>query len=222
MTAFAKLAVVEAKLFAREPVACSGADLPRVLLIVLGLAFPGFGDPRRTSGATSDRPLRPDRDRWRRHDRLRRGAGVPRRIPGEGSAAPAVDDTGDPAPRLLTAARRPAGGRGRGRGRWRLPSPCSVSTSVPPHRLAFGLAFVLAAASIYSVGLVIGAVAKTASAAQGIGMVFYFPMLLFAGVYFPREVMPDGMRTVSDLTPAGAAVALWRMPGSAPGHRLLA
>ena len=31
-------------------------------------------------------------------------------------------------------------------------------------------------------------------------------MLFFAGVYFPRETMPDGLRAVSDLTPTGSAV----------------
>jgi ABC-2 type transport system permease protein len=70
----------------------------------------------------------------------------------------------------------------------------------------FIVVYLAAAASMLAIGLLIGAVAPTVSSGQGIGMAIYFPMLFFAGVYFPREAMPDGLRTVSDLTPAGAAV----------------
>ena len=70
----------------------------------------------------------------------------------------------------------------------------------------FGLVLLLAAAAMFSIGLLIGALAPTVSSGQGIAMAVYFPMLLFAGVYFPRETMPDGLRAVSDLSPAGAAV----------------
>ncbi|WP_370325794.1 ABC transporter permease [Euzebya sp.] len=77
---------------------------------------------------------------------------------------------------------------------------------VPEAPLWFAVAFVLAAAASLSIGLLIGSTARTTAAGQGIGMAVYFPLLFFAGVYFPREVMPDGLRLVSDLTPAGAAV----------------
>ena len=36
-------------------------------------------------------------------------------------------------------------------------------------------------------------------------MLLYFPLLFFAGVYVPLQVMPDGIRTISGYTPAGAA-----------------
>jgi ABC-2 type transport system permease protein len=38
------------------------------------------------------------------------------------------------------------------------------------------------------------------------GLAVYFPLLFFAGVYFPREVMSDSLRGISDLTPSGAVV----------------
>ena len=44
------------------------------------------------------------------------------------------------------------------------------------------------------------------SSGQGIGMAVYFPMLFFAGVYFPREAMSDGLLAISDMTPTGAGV----------------
>jgi ABC-2 type transport system permease protein len=37
-------------------------------------------------------------------------------------------------------------------------------------------------------------------------MGIYFPMLFLAGVWIPRTIMPDGLRTVSDFTPLGSAV----------------
>ncbi|MGF1665782.1 MAG: ABC transporter permease [Acidimicrobiia bacterium] len=77
---------------------------------------------------------------------------------------------------------------------------------LPANMLGFVAVFVLAAASMLAMGLFIGSVAKTASAGQGIGMAVYFPMLFFAGIYFPREGMPESLRRVSDFTPAGAAV----------------
>jgi len=70
----------------------------------------------------------------------------------------------------------------------------------------FVVSFVLAAASIFSVGLLVGAIARTTVAGVTIGMAIYFPMLFFAGVWIPRAVMSDGLRTISDFTPLGSAV----------------
>jgi ABC-2 type transport system permease protein len=68
------------------------------------------------------------------------------------------------------------------------------------------VAYALGAVSVLAVGLLIGAVVPTASSGQGVGMILYFPLLFFAGVYIPLEVMPQGVRTVSSYTPTGAAV----------------
>ncbi len=38
------------------------------------------------------------------------------------------------------------------------------------------------------------------------GMAIYFPMLFVGGVWIIHDVMPDGLRRISDLTPVGAAV----------------
>ncbi len=77
---------------------------------------------------------------------------------------------------------------------------------MPANPIGFVLSFFLAAASMLAVGLFIGAWARTTSMGQGVGMAVYFPMLFFAGVYFPRGAMPEGLRLISDLSPAGAAV----------------
>lgn len=76
-----------------------------------------------------------------------------------------------------------------------------------PERLGwFVLAFLLGAASLFAIGLLIAAVAPTAAAGQAAGTLLWFPLMLLAGLWFPRDLMPDGLRTVSDLSPAGAAV----------------
>ena len=77
---------------------------------------------------------------------------------------------------------------------------------VPQQPLLFVLSFLLAFASIVAIGLLIGARARTAATAQAIGMGIYFPMLFLAGVWIPRDIMPDGLLLVSDLTPLGSAV----------------
>jgi ABC-2 type transport system permease protein len=70
----------------------------------------------------------------------------------------------------------------------------------------FVISFALGAVSLLAVGLLVGAVVPTASSGQGIGMMLYFPLLFFAGVYIPLQVMPQGVQTISSYTPAGAAV----------------
>ena len=76
----------------------------------------------------------------------------------------------------------------------------------PDDLVGFVVAFVLGTAGLFAIGLLIGALAPTASSGQGIGMAVYFPLLFFAGVYFPMQVMPEGLRTISELTPSGAVV----------------
>ena len=70
----------------------------------------------------------------------------------------------------------------------------------------FLVSYALGALSLLSVGLLIGAVVPTAASGQAIGMLLYLPLLFFAGVYIPLEVMPEGVRTMSSYTPSGAAV----------------
>jgi ABC-2 type transport system permease protein len=76
---------------------------------------------------------------------------------------------------------------------------------LPQQVAGFLIALVLGTAAMFAVGLLIAAVAPRAKTATGIGMLVYFPMLFFAGVWTPGPVMPDGLRRVSDFTPLGAA-----------------
>jgi ABC-2 type transport system permease protein len=209
MTALSKLTTVEGKLFAREPMAMFwGLAFPALLLLVLGLFFPGARDPS------------PDLGGYRFVDLY---API---VLGLALATlafatlPAILATYRERGILRRLSTTPVGP-------WRLVvaqllvqivlSILSVVLAIavgaivfdialPANLPGFALAYVLATASMLSVGLLIGALAPTVSSGQAIGMAVYFPMLFFAGVYLPREAMSDGLRTVSDLTPAGSAV----------------
>jgi ABC-2 type transport system permease protein len=208
MSALAKLAKVEAKLFAREPLTMFwGLVFPALLLYVLGSFFPGAQERSDDLGgvrlvdlyapivlalalATLAFTILPvNLAAHRERGVLRKLATTPVH-PGRLVIAQLVVQV---AVALIAAALAVAVG------------VILFDIPVPENLPGFALAFFLGAASMLAVGLLIGALAPSMSAGQGIGLAVYFPMLFFAGVYFPRDVMPDGLRAVSDLTPGGAA-----------------
>jgi ABC-2 type transport system permease protein len=71
--------------------------------------------------------------------------------------------------------------------------------------LGWLIAFVLTAAAMLGLGLLIAAIAPNAKVANAIGGVLFFPMMFSAGLWIPRQTMPDLMRTICDWTPLGAA-----------------
>jgi ABC-2 type transport system permease protein len=77
---------------------------------------------------------------------------------------------------------------------------------LPRQPLGFVVALALAIASVLAIGLLVAAVASTTKVANGIGMLLFFPMMFFAGLWLPRDAMPAGLLHVSDATPLGAAV----------------
>jgi ABC-2 type transport system permease protein len=68
------------------------------------------------------------------------------------------------------------------------------------------LSIVLATAALFAIGLVIAAIARTATAANVIGRLVFFPLLFFAGLWLPRQLMPGVLLDISNYTPLGAAV----------------
>ena len=65
--------------------------------------------------------------------------------------------------------------------------------------------FVLAAVQMIAVGCVVAALVPSASTANGVGMLLYFPMRFFAGVWVPGPLLPDALAAVSSWVPLGAA-----------------
>jgi len=70
----------------------------------------------------------------------------------------------------------------------------------------FILSLVLATLAMFSLGLLLTSVAPSQSAANGITMALLYPLLFFAGVYVPMEVLPSSLQTAALFTPVGAAV----------------
>ncbi len=209
MSALRKLTAVEAKVFAREPLAMFwGLVFPALLLLVLGLFFPGGREPSDDLGGyrlvdlyapivlglalatLAFATLPAILSTYRERGLLRRLSTTPVG-PGRLVVAQLILQV---TVALLAGALAVAVGK------------VVFDIPIPENLPWFVVVYLLAAASMLAVGLLIGAVAPTMSTGQGIGMAVYFPMLFFAGVYFPRQAMPDGLRRVSDLTPAGAGV----------------
>jgi ABC-2 type transport system permease protein len=70
----------------------------------------------------------------------------------------------------------------------------------------FVLSIVLATTAMFSLGLLIAAVAPSQGAANGMMMALLYPLLFFAGIYVPMQVLPSSLQTVASFTPVGAAV----------------
>lgn len=67
------------------------------------------------------------------------------------------------------------------------------------------VSFVLAITSVFGIGLIIGGLVDKASTASGIGMLVFFPLLFFAGMWTPGPMMPGGLASIAQWVPLGAA-----------------
>jgi ABC-2 type transport system permease protein len=72
---------------------------------------------------------------------------------------------------------------------------------LPEAPLGLIAAFLLSSLSFFAVGTVLASLAATPRVAQAIGTAIYFPMMFLSGAAFPREIMPETVRTISDFLP---------------------
>jgi ABC-2 type transport system permease protein len=75
---------------------------------------------------------------------------------------------------------------------------------LPGQFAGFVLAYLLSAAGIFAVGLLVAALAPSGKAANSIGTLLFFPSMFFAGLWTPREVMPKVLQHIGDFMPLGA------------------
>jgi ABC-2 type transport system permease protein len=80
----------------------------------------------------------------------------------------------------------------------------------PGNLPGFLAGFLLGSLSLFSVGLVVAAVAPSARAATGIGLVLFFASMFFGGVFMPVETMPPDLARIGEYTPLGAAMDTFR------------
>jgi ABC-2 type transport system permease protein len=90
----------------------------------------------------------------------------------------------------------------------------------PSSVVGVALGFGVGALAFIALGLLIGSLAPTARAAQGIGLVLFFPMWLLSGAGPPRGVMTQTMRQLSDVLPLTRVVAAIQEPWLGTGSNV--
>lgn len=65
----------------------------------------------------------------------------------------------------------------------------------------FLIGYLLVMISMFSIGMMVGGIAKNSKIAGVIASALYFPMLIFSGATLPYEVMPGAMQKIVDVLP---------------------
>jgi hypothetical protein len=110
-------------------------------------------------------------------------------------------------------------------GRWRASTPSGRVEEWGAARIAYDFTapasligviavFLFLTVGFSSMGLLLASIAPTARAAQAIGLVFWFVMLMLGGAGPPREALSGTMERVSDATPLWYAVEMMHGRGS--------
>jgi ABC-2 type transport system permease protein len=208
MNGFHRLAYVETKLFLRETGAAIAVfGLPVTLVIGFGL-IPGFGDPQKSlSGQIGTEYIASIGvaivlatlglngvpmviGQYRQRGVLRRMAVTPIRP----LTLLLADLMVWAAAAILSVALVIAVGRLA----YHVPAPVAAGW--------FFLSVILGIAALFSLGLLVAAVAPTARSAAGLGWLLFVPNMFLAGVYIPTEEMSPVMRQIGTFTPLGSAL----------------
>jgi ABC-2 type transport system permease protein len=205
---FAAMAIIEAKLFVREPLAMFfGLLFPAVLLLVLGSAIPGFRDPDPEIGGLRGVDIytpvaislaiatvalvtySATLSVYREKGVLRRLATTPVGPSRVIMASLVVQGAALILASVLTV----------------VVAKAVFDVSLPGDWAGAVLALLLGTTSMCAVGMLVAALAPNAKAASAIGTLVYFPMMFFAGVWTPGPTMPDLVQRIGDYLPLGAA-----------------
>src|SRR5262249_53753270 len=94
----------------------------------------------------------------------------------------------------------------------------ALGIAVPENMPGFLLALVCGVSALFSVGLLVAAVAPRGPAASAIGALLLYPSLFLAGAWLPKERMPALPARIGDSPPLGATQDMLRTAwaGGAP------
>ncbi|MER5320515.1 ABC transporter permease [Streptosporangium roseum] len=79
-----------------------------------------------------------------------------------------------------------------------------LGAHLPSRGLLIAVTFLLGTAAMFAIGLLIAALAPNGRAANGVGVLLYFPMAFLAGLIQPTGQMPVILARVGEYTPLGA------------------
>ncbi|WP_290052079.1 ABC transporter permease [Amycolatopsis solani] len=206
MNTFAKITTTETKLFLRAPfMAVAGVLLPPVLLLAIG-AIPGMTEPSDKTGGfrfidawvpslivvslamLALQSIPAAVAAYREQGVLRRLATTP--------VHPANLLGAQLVIHVVVALAGIALVLGLGNAVYDVP--------LPKHPLSFVLTLLLGVVSMFALGLIAAAVARTSKAATGVAMVAFLPTMFFGGVYLPRPLLPEVVRRIGDYVPPGS------------------
>ncbi len=206
MNTFAKITATETKLFLRSPfMAVAGVLLPSILLLAIG-AIPGMTEPSEKTGGfrfidawvpslivvslamLALQSIPAAVTAYREQGVLRRLATTP--------VHPANLLGAQLLIHVVVALAGIALVLGLGNAVYDVP--------LPKHPLSFALTLLLGVVSMFALGLVAAAVARTSKAANGVAMVAFLPTMFFGGVYLPRPLLPEVVRRIGDYVPPGS------------------
>ncbi len=74
--------------------------------------------------------------------------------------------------------------------------------------LQFFVGWVIVLLSMFSIGILVGGLAKNTKIAGVLASILYFPMLIFSGATLPFEVMPKAMQKLSEVLPLTQGIKL--------------
>src|SRR5215470_13478672 len=73
----------------------------------------------------------------------------------------------------------------------------------PGDPLGFLVAFTLGLTALFSIGLLLAAIAPSNRAATAIAIPMFFVVMFLGGVYLPRTMLPEVLQRIGDVTPPG-------------------
>lgn len=74
--------------------------------------------------------------------------------------------------------------------------------------LQFFVGWVIVVLSMFSIGILVGGLAKNTKIAGVLASILYFPMLIFSGATLPFEVMPKALQNLSEVLPLTQGIKL--------------